>query len=42
MKRLTGKGIPASRLSTAGYGHELPVADNRLEEGARRTAGWSW
>jgi outer membrane protein OmpA-like peptidoglycan-associated protein len=30
---LTASGIAATRLRTAGYGQERPVADNRVEEG---------
>lgn len=30
---MTNKGIEPSRLSTAGWGHEKPMADNRTQEG---------
>jgi len=30
---ITGQGISADRLSTAGYGQDQPVADNSTEEG---------
>ena len=30
---LTAKGVAAARLTTAGYGQDKPVADNRSEEG---------
>jgi outer membrane protein OmpA-like peptidoglycan-associated protein len=33
MTYLVGKGIPAARLSSAGFGTSKPVADNRSEEG---------
>lgn len=33
MKALVERGIAASRLTAAGYGQEMPIADNRLEEG---------
>lgn len=33
MNAIAGKGISASRLSSAGWGQEKPVADNRTEEG---------
>lgn len=32
-KYLTTKGIESSRLSTSGWGHERPMADNRTVEG---------
>jgi outer membrane protein OmpA-like peptidoglycan-associated protein len=30
---LTAAGVPAARLTPAGFGQERPIADNRLEEG---------
>ena len=32
-KWLVGKGIAAGRLSTNGHGAEMPIADNRIEDG---------
>lgn len=33
MKALVERGVAASRLTATGYGQEMPIADNRLEEG---------
>jgi outer membrane protein OmpA-like peptidoglycan-associated protein len=33
MSAIVAAGISADRLSTAGFGAERPVADNRTEEG---------
>jgi OOP family OmpA-OmpF porin len=33
MKAIVENGIPAGRLTAVGFGQEVPVADNRTEEG---------
>jgi OOP family OmpA-OmpF porin len=33
MTYLTGKGVPAARLTAKGYGQTKPIADNRSEDG---------
>lgn len=33
MQALVARGVPAARLSAAGFGQERPIADNRTEEG---------
>lgn len=36
MQALVARGVPAARLSAAGFGQERPVADNRTEGGRAR------